>query len=160
MLYHWLLRCPAWLDLDCVARCAYIALAQRYAGQGSNNGKIPFSVRELALELKVGKSTAQRALNVLIEHGFIEQTSKGAFNIKHRHASEWLLTEFGDDRPGRSPIASRAFMRWKKNKTRYRAKYRTIPILGRNGISCGTVSISNYGLRFHAGYRGAKRRYR
>lgn len=113
-LYHWVLKSPAWLDLDCVARCAYIELARRYAGPGSNNGRIPFSVREMAEALGIGKSTAQRAFTSLIEHGFIVLISKGAFNIKHRHASEWLLTEFGDDRNGHSPIASKAFIHWKK----------------------------------------------
>jgi hypothetical protein len=43
---HWMMRTAAWQSLDCVARCAYLELASRYAGPGSNNGRLPFSLRE------------------------------------------------------------------------------------------------------------------
>jgi hypothetical protein len=34
-----MMRTEAWRSLDCVARCAYLELAMRYAGPGSNNGR-------------------------------------------------------------------------------------------------------------------------
>ena len=56
------MRTAAWRDLDAVARCAYIELASRYAGPGSNNGRIPYSLREMAEALGTSKATAMRAL--------------------------------------------------------------------------------------------------
>jgi hypothetical protein len=113
-LYHWLLGTDAWQDLNPIARCAYVELARRYAGLGSNNGRLPCSVREIADNLNVGKSTAQRALTSLQAHGFIVLVKAGGFNMKHRHASEWRLTEFKDDVTGE--LATKDFARWKKPK--------------------------------------------
>ena len=45
-LYHWLLRSEAWQSLSANARAIYIEMATRY--NGSNNGQIPFSVRDAA----------------------------------------------------------------------------------------------------------------
>ena len=108
---------PAWRDLDPVCRCIYIEIARRYGGPGSNNGRIPCSLEELKRALHIGKSTAQRALKVLQEHGFLALASPGGFNIKHRHSTEWLLTEFRDDRHGAGlALPSKAFARWQKTK--------------------------------------------
>lgn len=115
-LYHWFMKTEAWRDLSPVERCAYIEIASRYAGPGSCNGTIPYSIGELVEALHVSKSTAHAAIKSLQEHGFIVMTRKGAFNIKHRHASEWLLTEFPDDRQGGSPIPRKDFARWEKTK--------------------------------------------
>lgn len=115
-LYHWVMKTDAWRDLSPVERCAYVEIASRYRGPGSNNGTIPFSHGELVDALHISKSTAHAALKSLQEHGFIVMTRKGAFNIKHRHASEWLLTEFPDDRQGGSPIPTKDFARWEKTK--------------------------------------------
>lgn len=153
-LYHWVMETAAWRDLSPVERCAYIEIASRYAGPGSNNGSIPFSVREVADALGVGKTTAMRALSNLQSHGFIVMTSKGGFNVKHRHATEWLLTEFGDDRKSGSPIASKDFARWEKTKhgsvsgtERYPQRDSPVPTAGQvtksnraYGSATGTVS--------------------
>lgn len=114
-LTHWMMRTAAWRSLDCVARCAYVELASRYAGPGSNNGRLPFSLREMAEALNVGKMTAARALRSLQEHGFIVETKRGAFSLKLRHASEWRLTEFGCDITG--ALATKDFARWQKQNT-------------------------------------------
>ena len=45
-------------DADATARAIYVHMAMRYAGPGSNNGRLPYSVREAAAELHIGKSTA------------------------------------------------------------------------------------------------------
>jgi DNA-binding transcriptional regulator YhcF (GntR family) len=105
----------AWRDLDCGARCAYVELASRYAGRESNNGRIPYSVREMAEALGTSKATALRALNRLQDHGFIVLMKKGAFSRKVRHASEWRLTEFPCNVTNEP--ATKDFVRWKKQNT-------------------------------------------
>jgi|SRR5215469_3526655 len=113
-LYHWIMDKPAWRELDCVSRAAYLELGRRYAGPGSNNGRIPYSVREMAEALRVSKATAQRAFQRLIEHGFIARMKKGAFSLKVRHASEWRLTEHKCDVT--QELATKDFARWQKQK--------------------------------------------
>lgn len=113
-LSHWLMRTAAWRDLNCVARCAYIELASRYAGVGSNNGRIPFSLREMAKALGSSKATAMRALERLQDHGFIVMTKQGAFSVKVRLATEWRLTEFPDDVTGE--MATKDFVKWIQNQ--------------------------------------------
>jgi DNA-binding transcriptional regulator YhcF (GntR family) len=60
----------------------YLDIASRYAGHGSNNGRIGYSVRAAANEFKIGLATAKRALDKLQERGFIACTTKGAFSRK------------------------------------------------------------------------------
>ena len=81
-----------------------------YAGDGSNNGRIPYSIREAATEFHVGKTTAGKALNSLEAHGFIIPVTKGAFSLKKKHATEWRLTEFPCDVT--HELATKDFMRW------------------------------------------------
>src|SRR6516225_320775 len=75
-----------------------------------DSGRIPYSVREAAEDLHVGKSTAGRDLAVLQERGFLKVTTKGAFSWKHRHATEWRLTEFPSDVT--NEISTKEFARW------------------------------------------------
>jgi hypothetical protein len=110
-LYHYMLNSAAWHDLNAVERAIYIEIAKRYAGPGSNNGRIPYSVREAAAELKIGTATASRALGKLVDHGFIVPVTKGAFSRKVRHATEWRLTEFPCDVTN-TLIGTKEFMRW------------------------------------------------
>jgi hypothetical protein len=114
-LFHWMTDCPAWRDLDAVSRALYLHLAKRYAGPGRNNGRLPYSVREGATELKIGVATAARALAKLTDHGFIVPVVKGAFSLKKRHATEWRLTEFPCDVTG-NPLATKDFMRWQPSQ--------------------------------------------
>ena len=109
-LYHWLTDSAAWHDLDANARAIYVEISKRYAGAGSNNGRIPYSVREAAAELKIGKSTAHKAICSLVDHGFMVATTLGAFSLKQRHATEWRLTEHPCDVT--HALASKDFMRW------------------------------------------------
>ncbi len=132
MLTHWMMRTPAWRSLDTVARCAYTELLMRYAGPGSNNGRLPFSLREMAEALNVSKMTATRAFRVLQERGFIVQTKRGAFSLKCRHAAEWRLTEFGDDVTG--ALATKDFARWEKQNT--------VSPEGPNGFHGDTARVS------------------
>lgn len=115
-LHHWLLESPAWGSLTPCARAALIVLYSLY--HGGNNGELFLSVRTLAERLGVAPNTAQKALADLTERGFIRLKQKGAFSLKVRHATSWILTEFphGDQLPGKD------FMRWQppvKIKTRY-----------------------------------------
>jgi DNA-binding transcriptional regulator YhcF (GntR family) len=109
-LYHYLLQTAAWQDLDANARAIYVEIAQRYAGEGSNNGRIPYAVRDGAKALQISPATVSRALRSLIEHGFIVPMKLGGFNRKLRHATEWRLTEFPCDVT--NAFASKEFARW------------------------------------------------
>jgi DNA-binding transcriptional MocR family regulator len=109
-LYHWLMQTPAWRSLDAIARAIYVEIASRYAGPGSNNGRIPYSVREAAESLRIGKTTAGRAFERLQQRGFIVSMKKGAFSLKVRHATEWRLTEFPCDVT--HALESKDFIRW------------------------------------------------
>ncbi|HZR36244.1 MAG TPA: MarR family transcriptional regulator [Nevskia sp.] len=112
-LAHWVMETEAWRDLDPVARCSYIELVRKYAGPGSNNGKIAVSVRQLRDELKISTATASRALQRLEDHGFIVVMEKGSFTRKIRHATQYRLTEFGCDVT--NTLATKDFSRWRKS---------------------------------------------
>lgn len=94
-LPFYLMDTPAWQSLDPVARVIYVELKRRF--NGSNNGRICYGVREAAAALRIGKSTAARALTILVDRGFISVALKGTFDRKVRHSSEWLLTEYPPD---------------------------------------------------------------
>ena len=88
------------------------SVARRYRGPNSNNGKIPYSVREAAKVLNVGRSTAQRCFERLIAHGFLRVSKRSGFSMKGRVSTEWLLSEFPDDTTATTGIASKDFMKW------------------------------------------------
>lgn len=106
-LWHRMLRSPAWQACTANERAIYLEIAARY--NGSNNGLISYSVREAAVGLRIGKSTAASALKGLEEKGFIVAVTKGAFSVKCRHATEWRLTEHWCDVS--RTAASKDFMR-------------------------------------------------
>jgi hypothetical protein len=101
----------AWRNLTANARAIYIEIGRRYAGPNSNNGRIPYSVREAAKALRVSQATACRALAELTAHGFIVPMMKGGFNLKRRHATEWRLTEFPCDVTN-ALAGTKDFMKW------------------------------------------------
>jgi hypothetical protein len=111
-LPEYMLASPAWQSLDGNGRSLYVELARLYRGPDSNNGKIPFSVREAAAALHIGRSTAQRCFERLQELGFIRIGKRSGFSMKGRVATEWLLTEFPDDTTATTGIASKDFMKW------------------------------------------------
>jgi DNA-binding transcriptional MocR family regulator len=115
-LREYMLATPAWQSLDCVARCLYVEIARRYRGPNSNNGKIPYSVREAAAALGISKDTASRAMSDLQDRGFAKIAKDSGFNIKGRVSREWLLTEFSDDRSGVHVEPTKEFMRWQPPK--------------------------------------------
>jgi hypothetical protein len=108
MLEYWLLKSDAWNDLSHAAQSLYIVIKMRY--NSLNNGYISLSVREAAKILKVADNTANCKFHELEAHGFIRVRQKGSFNLKTRHATEWILTEYGFP-DGAAP--TKDFMRWK-----------------------------------------------
>ena len=141
-LHRWFMRTEAWRDLDCVSRCVYIELSNRYAGPGTNTGRIPCSVRELSELLRIGKATAHGALQSLQEHGFIVMMKPGSFNFKVRHASEWRLTEFGCDVIGE--LATKDFTRWEKKKHGSATEPHRYPIPNRSVSEAERGEVENF----------------
>jgi hypothetical protein len=104
--FHYVLDSPAYRDLSPVARGVYMVLKRWF--NGTNNGNIYCSVRDLSKELHCSKDTASAALRELVDHGFIKCQQRGSFNWKRGMASRWSLTEenLGDH------AATKDFMRW------------------------------------------------
>jgi hypothetical protein len=142
-LYHSMFRTPAWKSLDAVARALYIEITRRYGGPGSNNGRIPYSVREGATELKIGKTKAALALQALQDRGFIVAVTLGGFNRKDRHATEWLLTEFPNDLVQTYEAPRRAYESWKPDTEIQNAVSThglTVPTSGLSGTHRRTIA--------------------
>ena len=112
-LYHFVLNSPAWLLLSTQARAVYIEIARLY--NGSNNGRLALSVRSAAQRCRIAKDTAARSFQELQDRRFIECMTKGAFDYKIRHATEWRLAEYTCDVTCRLP--DRNFMRYDHRKT-------------------------------------------
>lgn len=129
-LYHSMLKTLAWKSLTGNARAIYVDIASRYGGPGSNNGRIPYSVRDVAKSLKIGKSTAAKAIQLLQDRGFIVEVTKGAFSRKVKHATEWRLTEFSCDITDALP--TRDYLHWTQIQN-------TVPVEGLYGPRSGTV---------------------
>jgi DNA-binding transcriptional regulator YhcF (GntR family) len=98
MLTYDMLTAPAWEGLSTQARTVLIQVAKRY--NGSNNGTLGASYRDLACECRINKDTAQRAVGELIDAGFLELGQAGSFIYKRRHAAEYRLTWFSCDKTG------------------------------------------------------------
>jgi hypothetical protein len=139
-LRFWLLRSDAWKSLPAISRALYLELAARY--NGSNNGRISYSVREGAEALSVTKDTTARYLKILEDRGFIVCTKRGAFSLKTtRDASEWRLTEYDSDSP--PAHASKDFMSWQPPEptqtTVQNSEHGTTPRTVRYDVSDHTV---------------------
>jgi len=103
-LYQWLLNTPAYRALTVGARAALVEFYALF--NGTNNGDLFLSQRELAKRLNVTKDTAAKYINELVEKGFIKVQQKGAFDWKSGHATTWILTEHeGAHRRGQSKQA-------------------------------------------------------
>jgi hypothetical protein len=108
-LRYWMLESPAWKSIPGEAQTLYLQVVRRY--NGSNNGRISFSVREAAAVLNVSRGHAKYLFDMLQDRRFIVCTKRGAFSLKTtKDASLWRLTEFDSDYPVQH--ASKDFMRW------------------------------------------------
>jgi hypothetical protein len=154
-LYHYLMQTEAWKSLGALERSIYVEMAARYAGDGSNNGRIGYSIRNAAATFRVGKSSAARALAVLQDRGFIVARIKGAFSLKVRHSTEWRLTEFGCDLTGALP--TKEFTRWSppENQNSVPSQNPTVPMAGPRGIRSGTMHSKSPSNGIHGGTANA-----
>ena len=110
MFHHWFWTSEAWRTLPPASRAVYIEIAQRY--NGSNNGEISLSVREVARLVHIAKDTATKAFHELEDKGFIRRHVCGSFNWKLKHATTWILTEH----PFNDQSATKDFTRWTSQK--------------------------------------------
>lgn len=99
MLRHDIFDSAAWQSLSCPARDAFLFIRRRF--NGSNNGRISCSFREMANYMHVSPATIGRAINMLIDRGLIVVTEGAAFNMKQRQARRYALTheKIGDSLP-------------------------------------------------------------
>lgn len=106
-LNHWMMNSDAWRHLQVGPRQLLVEMYRLF--DGTNNGRLFLSVRDAAKRLNVSPNTVMPWFHALIEKGFIVASQRGAFSLKKRHATSWILTEFsvGDALP------TRDFMRWK-----------------------------------------------
>jgi hypothetical protein len=100
-LYHYILKSDAWRELTPQERTVLIQIAARF--NGTNNGNIAASVRDLAEECNIAVNTVTKAIGRLISIGFIDRTQEGSFSYKVRHAAEYRLTWARCDRTGQAP---------------------------------------------------------
>jgi hypothetical protein len=109
MLYNWMIDSEAWLDLKAQPRALYLLIKRRF--NGSNNGEIYLSHREAAKLLNMHRNSIGTYFDVLIEHGFLKQTTKphlGPSGVGQ--SAKWELTEL----PVNNRPATKEFMRWTK----------------------------------------------
>jgi hypothetical protein len=106
----YMITSPAWRSLSGLAVIAFVELSRRY--NGNNNGTLHLSARELAELHGCSKGTAARALNELVEKGFIEVVRASGFNVKDkkRQATEYRLTCSSATPNSSRPV--KAFMQW------------------------------------------------
>jgi len=99
MLRKDIFQSPAWQALRPLSRDAFVFLRSRF--NGGNNGTISCSYREMATYLHTSPATAGRAIDDLIDKGFIIITKGAAFNMKQRQARKYALTHepYNDPRP-------------------------------------------------------------
>ena len=142
-LFYFVMDTAAWKDLTAVERAIYVEITRRY--NGTNNGKISLSAREIASELKISKVTAARALRTLQQHGFIVVEKRGAFHCKIRHASEYRLTLYDSDIATnyQDKLATKEFLRWPEIQITVPVVRPTGRVMGPNGARSGTVSSKN-----------------
>ena len=107
-LFRYVLDSPAYTSLSPWARAALVEVNRAY--NGSNNGRIVLSVREVAERMNCHRDTAGRALQDLVDRGFIEPRTKGAFSVKFRRATEWRLNDRRCDATGKPQ--NQAFLKW------------------------------------------------
>lgn len=91
MLRYDMMDSPAYHSLSPVARCVWHEIRRRY--NGFNNGDIPLSCREAAERVGIGKDTACRAFDELMDRGFVKIGQDAAFNVKTHLSRRWILTE-------------------------------------------------------------------
>lgn len=88
-LPHWMLNSTAWQLLSPNAVKQLIEVWRRY--NGVNNGEISYSVREAA-GIGLHRNKAGRALQELVDSGFLKVARDSSFTVKTREARLWTIT--------------------------------------------------------------------
>ena len=100
----------AWRSLSLAARCVWLEVMKRF--RGSNNGDIPLSCREAAEYCLIGKSTAKRAFDELIEKGFLKIGMYSSFTYKKKRSRRWIITHYPYD----DKAPTNEWKKWKNPK--------------------------------------------
>jgi hypothetical protein len=95
-LYEHIEKTTAWRDLSGIASKAWLTVNLMF--NGSNNGKLAISSRELGKRIGVSHATAARALLELENAGFLRMTKASAFGT--RRAAEFRLTHLPNNLTG------------------------------------------------------------
>jgi hypothetical protein len=88
---------PAWLSLSGTAVKLWLHLAKLSKGNNGfgddkrDRGRLYLSERQAGKAIGVSKNTAARALQELIDHGFLRLMTKGSYDVKGI-ATTWRLT--------------------------------------------------------------------
>lgn len=96
----------AWKGLSCASVRVWLEIMRRY--NGSNNGEMSLSCREAAIICGIGKGTAKRCFDELLEKGFIKVTENSSFNYKMKRARRWAATH----EPYAGKMASNEWRNW------------------------------------------------
>jgi DNA-binding transcriptional MocR family regulator len=112
-IYSTWVELAAWRAISIAARCLLVEMLTRY--RPGDNGRLEWSVRDVAEVLGVSKSTASTALIELETTGWIEVTRAGSFSRKGR-ASLYALAMFTNDVTAEP--ATRTFERWRPDGSR------------------------------------------
>jgi DNA-binding transcriptional MocR family regulator len=92
-----------------VSCAVYLQVAKLY--NGTNNGSLAMSGRRLAEAMPISRQTGTRALQELVEKGFLAVATQSAFSLKIKRATEYRLTAYRCDITSQPP--SKAFMKWR-----------------------------------------------
>lgn len=106
---RFMLKSPAWADLNVYDRAVYLAFLTVY--DGFNNGAIALGARDAAKLAGCNKDTANAAIHRLIARGFLTETKQAGFSCKVRIATEYRLNAYDCNVTGQG--ASKDFMRWR-----------------------------------------------
>jgi hypothetical protein len=110
-LYEHIERTPAWRDLSGIAAKAWLTIGLMH--NGSNNGGIAVSSRELGRRIGVHYVSAARAIRELENAGFLICVKDSSFSQTKR-AAEYRLTHIPDNIKG-TP-ATRDYTRKTRNE--------------------------------------------
>lgn len=115
MLFYYIMDSDAWRGLNPASRAVLMQIARRY--NGSNNGFLGASVRDLSDECNIAIGTVTASLKTLEAVGFIVTVRKGGFSCKVRLASEYRLTWLKCDLTGHAASNNfRAYQSAQANK--------------------------------------------
>lgn len=140
-LEEWMMRSPGWCALSANAKVVYLELKRRF--NGANNGTISISTRQAAIVLNKSNDTGARAIQQLLEFGFIAVTADSDFNRKVRVARQFRLTELPDNRPGVVSAPTKDFMKLRSGKSTEI----------QNAVASVRQAVSPLGLRLHQNTR-------